>query len=224
MESKKVAIIGSGGFGREVLWLIRDYNSHPTIGSGQKPLDVVGFITNDTEMHGKVICDIPVLKPYDWLLRNPDVYAVCGIGDPRARIKVTKYFEEKGVKFLSILHPSVKMSQYVEIGNGCIICAGNIITTQVKIGNHVHINLNSTIGHDAVIHDFVTISPGVNISGRVEVGYGVFLGTNCTMIERTRIGRGSFIGAGAVVNRDVEENVVSVGVPSRAVKKVSDII
>jgi len=103
----------------------------------------------------------PLLEPYEWLLDNPDVYAVCAIGDPRARIKVTQYFEEKGVQFLTVIHPSVKMSEYVEIGQGCIICAGNIITTQVKIGDHVHINLNSTIGHDVVINDFSTVSPGV---------------------------------------------------------------
>jgi sugar O-acyltransferase (sialic acid O-acetyltransferase NeuD family) len=224
MGIKKVAIIGSGGFGREVLWLIRDYNAHYMLNSGYEALDVLGFITNDIKMHGKIVCDIPVLKPYDWLLRNLDVYAVCGIGDPRDRIKVTKYFEGKGVKFLSIIHPSVKMSQYVEIGNGCIVCAGNIITTQVKIGNHVHINLNSTIGHDVVIKDFVTVSPGVNISGKVEVGFGAFLGTNSAIIERVKIGKGAVVGAGSVVNKDVEENVVSVGIPSKAVKKISDII
>ncbi len=224
MESKKIAIIGSGGFGREVLWLIREYNSHYRTGNGKEPLEVVGFITNETSMHGKILCDVPVLEQYDWLLSNPDVYAICGIGDPRGRIQATKYFEEKGVKFLTIVHPSVKMSEYVEIGNGCVICAGNILTTQVKIGNHVHINLNSTVGHDVVINDFVTISPGVNVSGRVEIGRGTFMGTNSTVLERLRIGKGAIIGAGSVVNKNVEENVVSVGIPSRSIKKVEDLI
>jgi sugar O-acyltransferase (sialic acid O-acetyltransferase NeuD family) len=224
VKSRKVAIIGCGGFGREVLWLIRDHNDAVKLRKNRSTevFDVVGFVDNDAAMHGKTLCDVPVLGSEDWLLTNAEVHAICGIGAPRVRMKITRRLEEGGVKFVTAIHPSVRMSDYVEIGTGCVVCAGTIITTQVRIGNHVHVNLNSTIGHDVVIDDYVTISPGANISGRVEIGYGADLGTNCSVIQNLKIGRGAIIGAGAVVNRDVEENVVSVGVPSRAIKKVAE--
>ena len=224
MKRRKVAIVGCGGFGREVLWLIRDHNEavRSRDARSSEIFDVVGFVDEDVAMHGKTLCDVPVLGSEDWLLTNGGVHAICGIGAPRVRMKITRKLEEGGVGFVTVVHPSVRMSNFVEIGTGCVVCAGTIMTTQVRIGNHVHINLNSTIGHDVVIHDYVTISPGANISGRVEIGYGADLGTNCSVIQNLKIGRGAVIGAGAVVNRDVEENVVSVGVPSKAIKRVGE--
>ncbi len=224
MESKNIVIIGASGFGREVLWLIREYNLliKPKKNKNSIPYNIIGFVDDNTSLQGEFICDIQVVGPIDWLLKNNDVYAVCAIGNPRIRIRVTKALEEKGVKFTSIIHPSVKMSQFVEIGIGCIICAGTIITTQVKIGNHVHINLNTTIGHDVIINDFVTIAPGVNISGNVNIGIGADLGTNCSIIQSISIGKGSIIGAGAVVSKDIEKNTVSVGIPAKPIKKISE--
>lgn len=224
MKNSKIAIIGCGGFGREVLWVVREQNaaSERRKDESVEIFDVAGFVSDNREMHGKTLCGIPVLGSEDWLLANKDVRAVCGIGAPRVRMRITRRLEERGVGFVTVIHPSVKMSQFVEIGTGCVICAGTIITTQVRIGNHVHVNLNSTIGHDVVIGDYVTISPGANVSGKVEIGYGADLGTNCSVIQNLRIGKGSIVGAGAVVNRDVEENVVSVGVPSRPIRKVAD--
>ena len=70
-----------------------------------------------------------------------------------------------GLKFCSVIHPSAKMSQYIDVGKGTIITAGNILTTQIKIGNHVIINLDCTIGHDSIIEDYCTILPGCHISG-----------------------------------------------------------
>jgi len=224
LKSRKVAIIGCGGFGREVLWLIRDHNDAVKLGKNRSTeiYDVVGFVDNNVAMHGQTLCDVPVLGSEDWLLAHTGVCAVCAIGDPRARIRLTSRLQRSGVVFLTLIDPSVRMSNFVEIGAGTVICAGSVITTQVRIGNHVQINPNSTIAHDVVIHDYVTIAPAVDVSGTVEIGYGAYLGTNCSIIQNLKIGKGAIVGAGAVVNRDVEDNVVSVGVPARAIKKVAE--
>lgn len=222
--SKKIAIIGSGGFATEVLWLINEYNSHIRAINDCEPLHVIGFITSDTAMHGKKLCEVPVLGSDDWLLNNRDSYAVCAIANSRRRIKVTKFFEERGVKFLTVIHPSVQMSKFVKIGIGSIICAGTIMTTDVEIGNHAHINLNVTIGHNTILHDFVTIYPGVNVSGNVRIGYGAELGTNSTVIQCLKIGRGAILGAGAVVSKDIEENVVAVGIPAKPIRKIDEML
>ena len=226
MKNKKIAIIGVGGFGREVLWLIMDYNSRIDADNERDipHLDVVGFIDDDPNVHNKVFCDIPVLGSTDWLLKNRDVYAVCSVSNPRVRIAIVQPLENQNVRFCNVIHPTVKMSQFVKIGDGSVICAGTIITTQVNIGNHVHINLNSTIGHDVVIEDFVTIAPAVNVSGNVHIGLGADIGTNSSIIQKKRIGKGSIVGAGAVVNRDIEENVLAVGVPVKSIKKMDHLI
>jgi acetyltransferase-like isoleucine patch superfamily enzyme len=79
----------------------------------------------------------------------------------------------------------------------------------------VHLNLNVTVGHDAVVHDFVTVYPGVNVSGSTELGERVSMGTNSCILQGLEIGAGSFVGAGAVVNRDLPAGVTAMGVPAR---------
>ena len=66
------------------------------------------------------------------------------------------------------------MGEAVEIGGGTIITAHTSITTNISIGRHVHVNLNCTIGHDTVIEDYVTLSPGVHLSGNVTITMSVY--------------------------------------------------
>jgi len=214
IEAEKIVIVGTGGFAREVAWLISENQFEK----------VIGFVTDDTEMYGETLCNLPVLGPKSWLYSHQDVYVVVAIGDPRARAKVTRELEANHVKFTSVDHNTVQKSQFVKWGEGCIICAGVILTTQIEIGDHVHINLNATIGHDVVIGDYVTIAPGANISGNVTIEDGVDIGTNAVIIQGKTIGRGAIIGACAAVVRDVEPNTVVVGVPAKPIKKAEPFI
>ena len=52
------------------------------------------------------------------------------------------------------------MTRWVELGSGTVVTAGCILTNQIRIGSHVHVNLDSTIGHDCVVKDFVPSRPG----------------------------------------------------------------
>jgi sugar O-acyltransferase (sialic acid O-acetyltransferase NeuD family) len=114
------------------------------------------------------------------------------------------------------------MTEFVTLGEGVIICAGCILTNQITIGNHVIINLDVTIGHDSIIEDFCTLSPGVHISGRNKIGEGANVGTGAVTIQGIVIGRWSIIGAGAVVAQDIPDKVVAVGVPAKPIKQVEE--
>lgn len=102
-------------------------------------------------------------------------------------------------------------------GAGTIICPGTILTDNITIGIHCLINLNCTIGHDCVIGDFVTMSPGANVSGNVTIGNGCYIGTNAVIREKISICDNVVIGAGGVVVKDITEPGVYVGNP---VKKI----
>lgn len=88
----------------------------------------------------------------------------------------------------------------------------------IKIGNHVIINLDCTLGHDDVIKGFVTIYPSVNVSGNVTVGECSELGNGMQIIQGKDIVPNSIIGAGTVVVKNIDESGIYVWSPVRKIK------
>ena len=88
----------------------------------------------------------------------------------------------------------------------------------VTIGSHVIINLDCTVGHDAVINDFVTLYPSVNVSGSTVLGECVEIGTGCQIIQGIAIGEGTIVGAGAVVVKELPRECTAVGSPAKPIK------
>jgi sugar O-acyltransferase (sialic acid O-acetyltransferase NeuD family) len=211
---KDLYIIGAGGFGREVAWLVERINEvEPT-------WNLKGFIDDNTKVQGTLLDDYPVVGGCDYLINSErEMWTACAVGSAKTRKKIIKKLENNSyVKFATLVDPSVLYSKRVNIGEGSIICAGTLITVDVSIGNHVIVNLDCTVGHDDIVHDFVTIYPSVNISGNVEVGECAELGTGMQIIQGKNIGKESIIGAGAVVVRDIPEKCTAVGSPAKPIK------
>ena len=102
--------------------------------------------------------------------------------------------------------------------NGVIICPGAIVTVNVTLGRHVHLNLNATVGHDSTIGDYTTVSPGAAVSGNVTIGKRCYIGTGAVIIEKINICDDVIIGAGAVVVKHITESGTYVGVPAKKIK------
>lgn len=209
---KDIVIIGAGGFGREVAWLIDDINA------SSKQWNLLGYIDDNEAIHGEIINGIPVLGGLKWLEDNSYVHYVCAIGNALAKKKVVERCTCINMKAATLVHPTVLKSRYVSIGEGSIICAHNILTVNIQIGVHVIINLDCTIGHDAVINDYCTIYPSVNVSGNTLIGSFSEIGTGTQIIQGINIGSNTIIGAGAVVVKDLPCNCTAVGAPAKPIK------
>jgi len=208
---KQLVIIGAGGLGREVAWLVADINRH------RQEWDFVGFV--DDGIQGKTPEGYPVLGTLDYLLELPShPWVVVAIADSKIRKAITQRLHSHEINIATLIHPSVSISDFVQIGLGTIICSGTIITTNISIGQANIINLGCRIGHDTVLEDFVSLMPATNLAGEVKVGEGSYFGLNSCVINRTSIGRWSIIGAGATVIRDIPDYCVAVGVPARVIK------
>jgi sugar O-acyltransferase (sialic acid O-acetyltransferase NeuD family) len=124
----------------------------------------------------------------------------------------------------TLVHPRVEKSRWVTIGSGVVICAGNILTTNITIGDNVQINLDCTVGHDVQLAEYATLAPGVHVSGCVTVGRRVYIGTGAVIINGTQqepltIGDDAVVGAAACVTRSVAAGATVVGVPAKALSK-----
>lgn len=198
----KKGIIGAGGFGREVYWSL----------SPAERIDTVFFV--DDKYWDNTDDKVLPLSQFE-----TDKYeVVVAIGDPISRKELIDRLPKTTIYFTHI-HPSVKVLDYdVEIGEGSIVCAGTILTTNIKIGKHAHLNLQTTIGHDCVIGDYFTTAPGAKISGNCVIGNLVYVGTNTSIKEKIKITDNVTVGLNTGVVKDITESGVYIGTPSKKIK------
>lgn len=213
MVKKTLVIIGAGGLGREVAWLIADLNLR------QEEWEFVGFI--DDYKKGFTPEGYPVIGGMEDLYKmEKKPYLVLAIADPGVRKKLAYKLKGDGFEFVTLIHPSVMMSKNVKVGEGSIICAGSVITTNVTLGGFCIVNPGCFIGHDTVLEDFVSLMPGVNVAGDIKIGEGAYLGISACVINQKNIGEWSIVGGGAAVVCDIPPKVVAVGVPARIIKNI----
>jgi len=212
----KIVIVGAGGFGREVLSTLYDCNKQ------NKKYNITGFVDEKKSLEGQMINGITVLGGLDWFVTKIGLTVNCvvAIGDSIVRQKVVKKLEKLNVKFTTIIHPSVTLSKFVELGEGTIIQAGSIIMPNTKLGKHVIINMDCSIAHDCNLNDYVTLSPGAHINGDNILERGVYVGAGTVTKDELRIRKWSIIGAGTVLIKNVPEYALYVGVPGKLKKKV----
>jgi sugar O-acyltransferase (sialic acid O-acetyltransferase NeuD family) len=209
-------IIGAKGFAKEVLEILYQLNDIENIAFyddvstdlPSKLFDIFHIIRNNNEA-----------KKY---LSTIDNRFTIGIGSPILRKIICDKFENIGGVLTSSISNKANIGHFGnQIGLGCNIMTGVVITNNVKIGKGVLINLNCTIGHDTNIGDFVEISPGSHLSGNAKVGNYCNIGTNATILPNVNIGKNVIVGAGSVVNKDVQDNCLVVGIPAVIKKQLN---
>jgi len=203
-----LAIVGSGGFAKEVEWLVKRINQV------RKSWNILGFI-DKTEGAQEIIGDD------SFILGSQERLAVAiGIGNAGIREALyTSYCQNPNIWFPNLIDPASIVSREICMGIGNIICANSVFTVNINLGNFNIINLSSTIGHDVQIGNYNTVNPGTNISGNVTIGNRTELGTGVKVIQGKNIGNDAIIGAGSVVISDVPEQCTMVGVPAKVIKQ-----
>jgi acetyltransferase EpsM len=143
-------------------------------------------------------------------------------GNNRVREMFVRRIEALAISNLqpwTLRHPRSAAGQRVEIGAGCCLAPGSIITTNAKIGRHCILNIKASVSHDCALGDYVNLNPGATIAGNVRIGDGAYIGAGATVIDKVSLGAGCIIGAGAVVTGDIPPHVTAVGVPARVIKQ-----
>jgi tetrahydrodipicolinate N-succinyltransferase len=90
--------------------------------------------------------------------------------------------------------------------------------------------MNSVIGGRGIVGKYCHVGAGAVVAGVIEppsaepvrIGDHVMLGANCVILEGVTVGDGAVVAAGAVVTKDVPENVVVAGAPARVIKVIDD--
>tara|TARA_Y100001978_G_C23678489_1_gene427745 strand:+ start:237 stop:695 length:459 start_codon:yes stop_codon:yes gene_type:complete len=120
------------------------------------------------------------------------------------------------------------------IGKECNICANVLIENNTKVGNFVTIKSGVQIWEGVTIEDYVFIGPNVTFTNdkyprrkksinfipeKTIIKKGATLGAGSIILPGLKIGENAFVGAGAVVTKDVLPEKIVIGNPAREMKK-----
>lgn len=205
---KNLVILGSGGFAKEVAFLVKDINRP------QQIYNFLGYIDapNDNNIHLSLAGDD------DWLVNHNSPLCVgIGIGNPILVEKlIAKLLSNENLEFPNLIHPkAIGDWENIKMGKGNIVCAGNLFTTGIEIGSFNIFNLGCTLGHDAGIGNYNVFNPSVNLSGGIVVGDMNLVGTGAQVLQYLTLGSGIVVGAGAVVTKNLLEPGTYIGMPAK---------
>jgi sugar O-acyltransferase (sialic acid O-acetyltransferase NeuD family) len=213
-----IGLYGAGGFAREVMPIVAEQlerDKHLHVGSDFESC----FVDRNPQLSRLNSC--PLISEDDFLQSECDerLFNVA-IADSRIREKIAHACLAQGMKSLSIRASQSVIYDENQIGEGSIICAYSVITSNAKIGKFFHSHIYSYVTHDCVIGDYVTFAPNVHCNGNVHIGDHAFIGAGAiikqgTLFRPLVIGEGAIVGMGAVVTKDVAPYTTVVGNPAK---------
>lgn len=213
---KKLAIFGSGGFAKELVDLAIDQGYHH-----------IYFLERNAK-DGDTLLGFPILSESVIPTLIDTVYVI-GVADPAIRKSIYEAYPD--LSYPNLIHSQASLGhgvqELLEHCKGVVVAAGARITNSCRFGHFIIVSFNSTIGHDCVLENYVSVMPGANISGCVYLKTGVYIGTNAAIlpgcVDKLKIlGEYSVVGAGSVVVKSVAEGIVVVGIPAKELRLIKE--
>ena len=208
-----ILILGAGSQSPDVVWLIEQINER----GGQ--WRIVGLIDDAEEKQGVLIGGRPVIGTTAHLNDKAvhGCYVTCSVGNPTLRKHLLDKALSAGLRPATLIHPSAIVSRHAVIEEGVVITHYCVVASEAAVRFGAYLNLACTVGHNAVIGEYVSCLPGARISGSVKLGAGVEIGSGAVLMQGIEIGEWTTIGAGSIVFKSVPERVSAIGNPARVI-------
>lgn len=208
---KDLIIVGAGGFGREMLMTIEEINEH------NNEWNVLGFIDDNLNALDGFNSEKKILGNIRGWRVTEKVEYVIAIAKTTLKKEIVNNLKNQGAKFATIIHPTARVGRNSLIGEGSVVSARADITTDIKIGNFVFLNVAAQVGHDSIIGDYCTLFPNCSVAGGCVLGEGVTVGTSASTYPGIRIEEYATIGMNSAVIRNVKSYTTMMGVPAKKI-------
>ena len=148
---------------------------------------------------------------------RPGLKAIIALDPPEVKARLLEHYGE--AHMASLRSKNAFLSKTAQVGPGAIIQQGVRVLAAARIGKACKLNINVVVHHDSQVGDCCTLAPGSQLLGRVVLEDQVFVGAGAIILPGIRVGRGSVIGAGAVVTRNVPPGSKVAGVPAHPLER-----
>jgi Acetyltransferase (isoleucine patch superfamily) len=203
-----IIIVGAGGCGREVYEMA-------CAAFSSAEYQIKGFLSDDVHILDDMNVAVPIIDTIrDYQPAENDRFLLA-IGDVQGRKKVALDLQERGAKFLTLVHPTAVISASAELGEGVIVYPFVFISCQVKLADFVMMNAYSGCGHDAVVGAFSVLCPYATVLGWARLDEDVFLSTHTMVAPKKHVGKGAVVSANSSVLRNVPVDGFVCGVPGK---------
>ncbi|TMQ73045.1 MAG: acetyltransferase [Candidatus Eisenbacteria bacterium] len=210
----RLVVWGASGHAKVVADIVRLQGDH----------EIIGFLDDrDPSAAGRPFCGSSVLGGRERLpaLREEGVtHVLFGFGDGAARLRLGVLVRDLGFALATAVHPRAVVAGDVGIGPGSVVAAGAVVGPGAVIGENVIVNTLAGIDHDCVVERGAHVCPGARLGGFVVVKETAWVGLGTTVRDRVTIGRGTVVGAGSLVLRDLPDGVVAYGTPAAIARTV----
>lgn len=173
----KLLLVGAGGFGRVVLEHIHSEYDCAFVDDGKK----IGTEVNGCKVVGKTEDISSLFGEYRLLIVT--------VGNNKFREKVYGLAKEIGYQFPNVILPSVYISPYSSVGDGCVFLNNVVIQNNSRVGNGVILNPgveihhDSTVGNNVLIYTNSVVRSLAIIGDRVHIGSTLTIGTGVSIAE-----------------------------------------
>ena len=209
---KNLVIIGAGGFGREMFATARE-----AVGYGET-FTVKGFLDgNPSALDGFSGYPEIIGAPEAYQIEENDVF-ITALGSIAARRRCAAMIEERGGRFISVIHRSASIGPNVMVGDGSLVAHNVVLTADIKVGRHSCVFHGTVIGHDTVLEDFTHVYSLVSVGGGVRIAQGASVFPGARIVPRVEIGAGATVGIGSAVVRGVPPGGTVFGVPAERLR------
>ena len=209
---KNLVILGAGGFGREMFATARE-----AVGYGET-FTVKGFLDgNPSALDGFSGYPEIIGTPETYQIEENDVF-ITALGSIAARRRCAAMIEERGGRFISVIHRSASIGPNVTVGDGSLVAHNVVLTADIKVGRHSCVFHGTVIGHDTVLEDFTHVYSLVSVGGGVRIAEGASVFPGARIVPRVEIGAGATVGIGSAVVRGVPPGVTVFGVPAERLR------
>lgn len=165
------------------------------------------------ENQSELLPGISLLTAEAALVLDPSVHIA--IGNNLSRQKEAGAWGHE--RLMSVVHRAAVVSVFSRIGSGCFVAAGAVIGPSAQVGMCVIVNHGAVIDHDVEVGAFSHIAPNASLGGHARLGQRVLIGSGAVVLPSIVIGDDVVVGAGSVVNANLQGPGTYAGVPARKI-------